>query len=290
MLLSEAFEVYRTDYIVFKNQSPKTEETHLLAARSIISFTGDLLIESLTFQHVRDWKSYLDSSKSSNTSRLYIIKLRNVLKFMRIRGVQCLMAEEVAVAKRQETPIDFFSPEDVCRLLDAIKVGQTDYTNINVLRNRAIISLLYASGIRVSELCRMNRSDVRPDKTFTVFGKGGKHRLCFIDERAHELVGAYLASRMDTNPSLFICEQTGLRITPGMVQLMFRIASRRAGFDRTIHPHVMRHSFATNMLRNNTNLFYVSKFLGHSSTQTTERYTHFVDEDLRAIYGDKHTF
>lgn len=287
MLLSEAFELYRRDYIVFKNQSKKTEESHLLAARSLLSFLGDMPIENLEFQHIRDWKENIELKVTSNTSRLYVIKLRNVLKFMRLRGFTCIAEEAVAVPKRNAAVIDFLTPEEVEQMILAIEIGRYAYTKKGWLRNVAVISLLYASGIRVSELCRLNKSDLRIPGSFTVIGKGNKPRLCFYDDRAREAIEAYLESRSDKNQALFICEQNGKRLTPGMVQMVFRTVSKRVG--RDINPHMMRHSFATNLLRNNTNLYYVSKFLGHASTQTTEMYLHFVNEDLRDIYSEKHT-
>lgn len=95
--------------------------------------------------------------------------------------------------------------------------------------------------------------------------------------------------RTDRNPALFLSEFTGDRISHATVQEIFRNAANKANFDRPIHPHTMRHSFATNLLKNNTNLVYVRDFLGHTSIQTTECYTHVVNQDLKKIYQEKHT-
>lgn len=288
LLISEAFEIFRVEYIVYLNQSPKTEEMHTCALNSLIKFAGDIPIADLTFDTVRKWKAHLSQDKSPNTVRGYLIKLRVVLKHLSRKGYKNIINHEmVGVPKKEQKIVEFLTESEVSQFIDAALVQLAGYAKINRYRNAAIISLLYASGLRVSELCALDRTMIRDGlDTFTVIGKGGKQRLCFIDERARKYVETYLSMRSDNNPALFISPDG--RITKGVVQLMFRHNARRADM-KHVTPHTMRHSYATNMLRNNTNLLYVSKFLGHSSVQTTEMYTHVVDEDLRAIYREKHT-
>lgn len=291
MTVAEAFELYRLEYIVFRNQSSKTEEMNRLAMRSLIAFTGDIPVGDLTFDVVRKWKDHISKTKGQNTVRGYVLKLRVVLGYLRLKGyTNVLNPEIVGVPKRKSVVVEFISEKEVDRLIDSVFVPVAGYNKINRYRNRAIIALLYASGIRVSELCSLNRLSIREDGTFTVTGKGDATRLCFTDKRAELFIAAYLALRDDNDPALFVSDITGTRITSGVVQLIFRNASKKGGFDRMVHPHTLRHSFATNLLRNNTNLMYVTKFLGHKSVQTTEMYTHVVNEDLRAIYTDKHTY
>lgn len=291
LLISEAFELYRLEYIVYRNQSRKTEEMSIGAMKALIAFTGDIPVTDLTFDLVRKWKSHLEKDKGQNTVRGYIIKLRVVLKHLILRGHEGIVNPEIiGVPKRIRTVIDFISPEDVTRLTEAVFKPGEGYPTINRYRNRAIVSFLYASGIRNSELCSLNRATLKmDDNTFTVIGKGNKPRLCFFDERAKRHIESYLKLRTDENPALFISELTSDRISVGTVQMIFRNAHKKAGLDIPVHPHTMRHSFATNMLKNNTNLVYVRDFLGHSSIQTTEMYTHVTNEDLRAIYAEKHT-
>lgn len=290
LTVSEAFELYQSDYIVYRNQSKKTEENHLLVMKSFVGFVGDITLSNVTFQMVRDWKEHLESYRAQNTVRNYIVRLRVVLGYMKIRGYKVLDPEAVGIPKRQTTVVDFITEDDVTRLIEATFIPISGYRKINRYRNRALISLLYASGVRVSELCGMNISDINmTDCTFTVIGKGNKPRLCFFDERTRRYLHDYLALRSDHNPALFLSDQTQARIKAGVVQVIFRLVRVKAGFTRPIHPHTMRHSYATNLLRNNTNLVYVRDFLGHSSVQTTEMYTHVVNEDLRRIYNEKHT-
>lgn len=260
-----------------------------LALKSIVKFMGDLDIESLSFQDVRNWKDHLLKTRSQNTVRGYIIKLRVVMAYMQKRGYKVLDPDIIGVPKRDKKPVDFLSENDVRRLIEAAYEPRTGISAVSRHKNRAIISLLYASGVRVSELTRIDRADLKSDGTFTVIGKGGKPRLCFFDPRTEDYLRSYLELRKDNHPALFTSEQTQDRISPGTIQEMFRNARIRAGFSQPVHPHTMRHSYATNLLRNNTNLVYVRDFLGHTSVQTTEMYTHVVNEDLKRIYNEKHT-
>lgn len=289
LTISSAFELYRLEKIVYMNQSSKTEEMNRLAMRSLVNYLGDMPIEELTFDLVRKWKDELTRTKSQNTVRGYILKLRVVLAHLRLQGYNCLNPELVGVPKRKTVVAEFISPAEVEKLLECIFKPALGYTTINRYRNRAIVALLYASGIRVSELVALNKMSIREDGTFTTIGKGDTARLCFTDDRARQYIAEYLALRTDNDPALFMSDKTHHRMSKGVVQMIFRTVCARFGDGRIITPHTMRHSYATNLLQNNTNLYYVSKFLGHKSVQTTEMYLHYIDLDLKQIYEEKHT-
>lgn len=288
--ISEAFELYRLEHIVYLNQSKRTEEMSLYAMNSFIKYAGDLMMNEVTFDVLRKWKEQLMKTRSEGTVRQYVLKFRCVLKHLQISGYDVLNYERVGIPqKKADRVVDFLTPEEVSHLMDVAFAPAEGYRTINRFKNRAIIALLYSSGIRVSELCSLNKESLRTDMSFTLVGKGGKQRLCFFDDRARHHIDEYLVLRRDSNPALFVSELTHDRITKGVVQLVFRNLGKKAGFKKPIHPHILRHSFATDLLRSNTNLLYVSKFLGHASVQTTEMYTHVVDEDLRRIYREKHS-
>ena len=289
MSISEAFAAYASDVIVFKGQSPKTEETHNVCRKALIRFYGDIDIEFLSFQMVRDWKVDLDKRVSASTCREYIIRLRVVLQYLKLIGKPALDPERIPVPKRPDKIPDFISPEEVTRLLNEVVKPKRGYPAVNRYRNAAIVSLLYASGIRVTECVSLNISDLQSDNTFSVIGKGKKARLCFFDDRTREIINKYLQLRSDTSTALFVSNATGKRLTTKVLQGVFRLAGQKAGFSKPIHPHVLRHSFATNLLRNNANMRYVQVLLGHSSLATTEMYTHVVNEDLKRIYQKTHT-
>jgi site-specific recombinase XerD len=275
VLLSEAFEAYR-EIIVYKNQSPKTEESHLVCQKALIKYFGDIQIELLTPEMVRKWKLELDKGRQPTTVRSYIIKLRVVLDYLRKEGYDVIDTDRIPVPKRPETVPAFISKEQVAFLIDST----------SSLRSKTIISLLYSSGVRVSELCSLNRDSIH-DGTFTIIGKGGKARLCFVDQRTQEFITLYLETREDNERALFISRLSKKRITPGNVQEIFKHLKKKTGIEA--HPHTMRHSFCTNLLQSNTNLYYVQRLMGHQSLQTTQQYLHVVDLDLQKIYTEHHT-
>jgi integrase/recombinase XerD len=278
MLITEAFRSYATDVIAMKNQSRKTEENHYICMRSLLIHFGDIPIEGLSFPMIRDWKLALDTARSAETVRNYVIKLRVVLAYCELQGLPVLNPQLIPVPKRTDKVPVFISQADVSRLMAGTKK----------IRNKCIISFLYASGIRVSELISLNRGNIA-DKSFTIVGKGGKARLCFIDERTDILLDLYLQNREDSDPALFLSDQTGLRMTAGGVQEIFKRARKVAGFTQPIHPHTMRHSFATNLMSNGMHIYNVQQLLGHSSIQTTQMYLHVTDPQLREEYVKHHT-
>lgn len=287
--ISEAFELYRLEYIVFRNQSARTEEMSRVAMKALINFMGDVEVSEITFDNVRKWKEHLSRNRGQNTVRGYIIKLRVVLNHLRLRGYDVLNPDLIGVPKKAEKVVDFITPSEVERLIECVFKAQAGYPTLRRFRNRAIVSFLYASGVRVSELVSLDRLSIQEDGTFTIIGKGDKVRLCFLDQRTLQFLNEYLNLRQDKEHALFVSELTGKRISKDTVQEIFRNAKTKAGFEKPVHPHTLRHSFATNLLRNNTNLVYVRDFLGHKSVQTTEMYTHVVNEDLKRIYAEKHT-
>lgn len=290
MLVSEAFELYRVEHIVYLNQSQRTEEMSANACKTLLRFIGkDIQVSELTFEIIRKWKEDLEKTHSQNTVRGYILKLKVVVKHLNHREVPGVINHEmIGLPKRKQVVVEFLTEKEVCLMLQYCRKSRRCIGN-NALRNQAIIALLYASGIRLSELIAMNIGDIRDDGTFTVVGKGDKPRLCFSDQRSRRLIDKYIEVRTDDCKALFISEQTLDRISKSTMQYMIRNVARSAGIEKRVHPHIMRHSFATNLLRNNTNLLYVKQFLGHESVQTTEMYTHVVDEDLRRVYCKFHT-
>ena len=290
MRLTEAFEKYRLEYVVFKNQSRKTEEQLVLTLRSMVKFLGDIEVDELTMDSVRRWRESLTDRLCSNSIRGYIIKLRSVLRYLRRCEIGCLNYELVAIPKREDRVVGYLDEDEVRLLVEAAFKPRSGCSHFKRYRNRAMVSLLYASGIRNGELCQLDIDQVVDSDTFTVMGKGGKARLCFLDRRTRKYLDDYLDVRDGrVSKALFVAEMTGERIHPGTVQMVVQVASRVAGLKKRVTPHMFRHSFATNLLKNGTNLIHVSKFLGHDSVQTTQMYTHVVDQDLAREYIKRHS-
>lgn len=288
MTVGEAFDLYRTNCIVFQNQSRKTEEHHQVARKSLLNFTRqDIELDTLTFDMVRNWKQDMEAKhRTAETIRGYLIRLRRVLDYADMQGYTCLNYRLLKLPKREQRIPNFIGPEDVSRLISA--QDKPGSKHILRKRNRAVISLLFSSGIRVAELCKMDIQHVKYD-FFTVVGKGGVAAPSFIDGRARRYIDEYLAARTDNNPALFISDLNKQRVTPGNVQEILKFARKNAGLTERVTPHTLRHSFATDLLRNGADIRYVQAMMHHKSILTTQVYTHVVDEELHSLHRKFHT-
>ena len=278
MLISEAFDMYRDDYIRPRNQSKRTEECHEGCKKLLLASVVDKPISELSLLDIRRWREALGRTRQQNSIRVYILRLRAVIGYLNVRGIECIDARLIPIPKREATVPVYLTEQEVDAMI----------TSAYNLRNAFVISLLYSSGIRLSELISLNRGQI-VDRRFTVIGKGKKPRLCFIDERTEQLMDAYLKSRHDHNSALVVSFENKARMTATNVQLLVRNSAARAGIDKKVTPHTLRHSFATNFLRNNGNMRYLSAMLGHASLETTMMYAHVVDYDLQKQYEKYHT-
>lgn len=278
MLISEAFDLYRDDYIRPKNQSKRTEECHESCKRLFLQAIPDKPVEELTILDIRRFRDHLSHGRRQNSIRVYIIRLRAVIGYLNVLGVKCIDVRLIPVPAREATVPVYLTESEVDAMIACA------YN----LRNAFVISLLYSSGIRLSELISLNRGQI-VDQRFTVIGKGRKPRLCFIDQRTEHLMEQYLKSRTDHSDALIVSFENKTRMTATNVQLLVRNSAQRAGITKKVTPHTLRHSFATNFLRNNGNMRYLSAMLGHASLDTTMMYAHVVDYDLQKQYEKYHT-
>ena len=279
MLISDAFDSYKKNYMAVRHQSIRILETHEVCKRQLVQFLGDKDMAEITIDDVARWEKWLNKSRCLNTVRNYITRLRVVADYMALLGLPSIKAALIPIPRREATVPAFLTPSEVEAMIAC------SYS----LRNAFTISLLYSSGIRLSELIQLNRGQI-VDRQFTVIGKGNKPRLCFIDERTEHLMEHYLRTREDRADALIISAQNKARMTPTNVQLLIRNSAVRAGITKKVTPHTLRHSFATNFLRNNGNMRYLSTMLGHASLDTTMMYAHVVDNDLKEQYKKYHTF
>lgn len=282
MRISESFEAYRKAEIVAAGLSSKTQESYVYAAKLAISFFGDVDFSTIRPEDVISFYEHLLGWQSPDTARGNIICLRSVVRFMRRRFNNQLDPDDIKVPKREKRTVDYLTEPEIRAFIDVIAEKRRGYAEVNRLRNVAIVEVLYASGIRIGELCRLNRNSIR-NRQFTVVGKSKEPRLCFITQRAEEAVMAYLEARRDNNPAMFVSNQNERRITPGNVRRVFQNACNRSAFDN-IHPHTIRHSFATYMLERRVDLRYIADLMGHQSLDTTKIYTHYANPQLKEIY------
>lgn len=295
MTVSEAFESYRQNIIIFGDKSPKTEEAYNCALVSILKFTGsDLLLQDLTLDLVKDWKSNLKSPTKSRpnglaprTIRGYILCLRVVLAYERSRGVLCLDPDHIPIPPRIERSPSVITALEVSKLLSLVEMTP-NCSHLIKCRNKAIISLLYGSGLRISELCSLNRDDVKRN-VFTVIGKLQKPGMCQLDGRTRIFIDQYLSLRTDGHEALFLDNNKQERLSANSIQHLFRRLSTAGEFKKAIHPHTLRHSYATNLLINGCHIYTLSRLMRHTSIATTQIYLHHHDSELIEAYQKFHS-
>jgi len=240
------------------------------------------------------YKNNADDDLATITQSYHLIALRGFLTYLGRRDIATLSADKIILPKVSRKQVTFLHYDEVERMIEAVDVGSEAG-----LRDRAIIELLFSSGLRVSELINLNRDHVNTKRReFMVRGKGQKDRPVFISEAAASWVNRYLDAREDNLPPLFISysknvEQTNTgdyrRLTARSVQRLVANYTRLAGITKHVSPHTMRHSFATDLLMNGADIRSVQSMLGHSSISTTQVYTHVTDQHLREVYEKFHS-
>ena len=216
------------------------------------------------------------------------------MKYLSDRNIESLSADKIKLPKVSRKQVTFLHFDEVARLLDCVPLDDEAG-----LRDRAILELLFSSGLRVSELVNLNRGHINTKRReFMVRGKGQKDRPVFISKAAAERVDEYLSARLDNLPPLFlsysrnnVASQAGdyRRLTSRSIQRMINKYARLAGITKHVSPHTMRHSFATDLLMNGADLRSVQSMLGHSNISTTQVYTHVTDEHLRDVHERFHS-
>jgi site-specific recombinase XerD len=218
-----------------------------------------------------------------NTQNYYLIALRVFLKYLNKRGVSSLPPARIELAKTAARELDLISADELTRLL-AAPSGADEKS----LRDKAILELLFSTGLRVSELCHLNRDlDLKTDE-FSVRGKGEKVRLVFLSPPAKQALKNYLAKRRGVaEEALFINLKTE-RLTSRSVERIIKYYAIKAGITKKVTPHTLRHSFATDLLQNGADIRSVQLMLGHANIATTQIYTHVTDKQLKAIHQKFH--
>lgn len=226
------------------------------------------------------------------TVNYYLIALRALLRYLISRDLAVLSPEKIALAKVPSRQINFLDSSAMKEVMSA-----ADSDGVGGQRDKAIVAVLYSSGLRVSELLDLKRNQVSLSSgEFSIRGKGGRVRPGFMSEEALEALGEYLDSRADTNPYLFIRHYKNSQLDSGKTPLSHRSVQRltsraaiRAGITAPVTPHKIRHSFATDLLRNGADLRSVQELLGHSSITTTQIYTHVTNKSLRDVHRRFHS-
>ncbi|MEI6228578.1 MAG: site-specific tyrosine recombinase/integron integrase [Candidatus Saccharibacteria bacterium] len=301
MYISELILDYVEHLEVEGGRSTHTAENYTLYLERFVEFSGDITVDKITSELVRKYRLWLNRYKNDHDGELatitqgyHLIALRGFLNYLSKRDINSLSPEKIDLPKVARKQVTFLHYDEVERLLEEINTDEE-----SGLRDRAIIELLFSSGLRVSELVGLDRDHVNTKRReFMVRGKGQKDRPVFISESASEHVKNYLAARTDNLPPLFLSysrnnEATNggnyRRLTARSIQRIINKYARLAGITKHVSPHTMRHSFATDLLMNGADIRSVQVMLGHSSISTTQVYTHVTDEHLREVHEKFHS-
>jgi site-specific recombinase XerD len=288
-----------------KNQSQKTITNYCHYLGRFLDFAKDMELEKIDLHLVQQYRLFLNRFEhrpfeplSIKTQNYHIIALRAFLKYCAKRNWKTLAAEKIDLSKVPERTVEYLTREELERLFEAVDVG-----TIVGLRNRAIMEFLYSTGLRISELVSLNKNQINLERgEFQVRGKGRKMRIVFLSPRAKEWAGEYLAARNDGYEPLFLnhrrarqkkqgaVEMRGehRRLTEYTIQEMVRRTAYKAGIVKKVTPHVLRHSFATELLINGADIRSVQDMLGHASITTTQIYTHLTNQKLREVHEKFH--
>jgi site-specific recombinase XerD len=280
-----------------KGRSVKTVENYDRYLTRFLNFANVVKPGDVTETMVREFRITLNRSSGvsgtmkKNTQNYHLIALRAFLKFLRKRDVDSLNPERIELAKTGGRDLDLISSAELDRLMNGPK-GET----LTALRDKAILELFFSTGLRVSELCGLNQDlDLSRDE-FSVRGKGEKVRVVFLSESAKKAVSEYIKKRGDMSDALFVSYSKGNRkgskdlprLTPRSVERMVKQYAVKAGITRKVTPHIIRHSFATDLLENGADLRSVQALLGHANIATTQVYTHVTDKHLLEVHKAFH--
>ena len=258
-------------------------------------------IENLDLATVRKYRVFLSNKLTQNniaikkvTQNYYVIALRSFLRYLIKNDIPTLEPSKIDLPKTESRSLKFLERDQIARLVSAPDTSKEEGT-----RDRAILELLFSTGLRVSELVKLNHKQINLDRReFGVIGKGGRGRIVFISERAAEWVKRYLHIRQDPFQPLFIRysgrleeldEGEKMRLTARSVERIVKkyVAATRLPVDATVH--TLRHSFATDLLTNGADIRSVQEMLGHKNIATTQIYTHITNKQLRKVHQFFHS-
>jgi site-specific recombinase XerD len=299
------FRKAKTDFLEYleieQNRSQKTIANYDHYLTRLTDFAGDeLKVSQIDPELIRKWRLWLNrlgtnvsDELQKTTQNYHLIALRSFLKFCAKRDIETLPAEKVELARTTRKQVTFLNEDELGRLF-----ATPDITSLGGLRDRAILELLFSSGLRVSELVGLDRDSINlKRREFMVRGKGQKDRPIFISPEATAWLERYLEKREDNTRPLFVrfagrktVDLSGNfhRLTVRSVQRIVSGYALKAGITKHVSPHTLRHSFATDLLMNGADLRSVQAMLGHSNIATTQIYTHVTDPHLKQVHERFH--
>ena len=287
----------KTEYLEYleieKGRSLKTVENYDRYLNRFFKYLGSNSPSDITDEKLRKYRLWLNRQSTGKksetlkkkTQNYYLIALRGFLKYLVKREIKSLAPEKIELAKVGERSLDLISSQELKRLLETPRRKK-----LKDLRDKAILELLFSTGLRVSELCALNSDiDLKKDE-MSVRGKGDKVRVVFFSGSAKKATKEYLSKRKDMKEALFVSlvSDNNNRLTSRSVERLVKQSAVKAGITKRVTPHIIRHSFATDLLENGADLRSVQMMLGHADISTTQIYTHMTDKHLKDIHKKFH--
>jgi site-specific recombinase XerD len=295
-----------TDFLEYleveRNCSQLTIRNYDHYLQRFLSFAGDIEPRKINLELIRKYRVYLARyvdeetglSLKRVTQNYFMIALRAFLKYLARQDVETLSAEKVELGDQDPRPIKVLDDDQLQRLLSS-----PDVSDEVGLRDKAVLEILFSTGLRVSEVAKLDRDGVNLDrKEFGVVGKGGKERVVFLSDEAANWLGKYLEARQDNFKPLFIRYQgrvdptnggETMRLTTRSIERIVEKYVRKAKIPIKATPHTLRHGFATDLLRNGADLRSVQEMLGHANVSTTQIYTHITNKQLKDVHKAFHS-
>lgn len=326
--LKEYLDDFLTDIIIEKQLSKKTKENYQHYLGRFVEFAGEELTpDKIDIQLVKKFRLQLTEIEdrsgvplSEKTQNYHVIALRAFLKYLRKLDVETLAPEKIELGKEKPREVEYLTREELERIFNVVwdifeqkkkhieenpkeknKEKRIAELRLRSLRDRAILEMLYSTGLRVSELANLARKDIDLDRgEFRVRGKGSKVRIVFVSERAKEHIQQYISERTDNHAPLFlnyarrhtkkadILKDKERQLTTVSIETIVRTYANHAGILKKVTPHVLRHSFATELLINGADIRSVQEMLGHASITTTQIYTNITHKHLKEVHEKFH--
>lgn len=277
VLLSKALTIFIQEYVWAHGFAVATAKNYQWAINSLIKAIGDKDLLELTIQDLRTWQQWMVSRNYEiNAINSFLYRIRLIIRYFAKRYVLKIDPSEIIIPKKVQHIPKYLSVEDIKKLYDK-----------GDLRGKALVAVLYSSGIRVGELVKLRKKDIYGD-VLKIRGKGNKERLAFLDKDTLNILSNYLRSRRDSSQFLFYSHK-GSGLGTARVERIIRDLGIEARLDQTVTPHILRHSYATHMAKAGIGPYHLQKLLGHAHVSTTQIYVHLDENDSRMAYSKFHT-
>lgn len=297
MNLNELRQQFLESLEIERGRSLNTITNYDRYLKRFLEFSGVTEPKQITDELIRKYRIWLNRQPAlagetlhKRTQNYYLIALRAFLKYLARREITSLPPDRIELAKTEARDLDLITHEELKRLMAA-----SDGEDLASMRDKAMLELLFSTGLRVSELASLSRDLDLSNDEFSIRGKGSKVRVVFLSDKAKEVTKKYLSKRKDIDNALFINlspskDKTNedKRLTPRSIERIVKKYAIKAGISKKVTPHIIRHSFATDLLRNGADIRAVQMLLGHSNISTTQVYTHVTDKHLREVHKKFH--